>query len=696
MAEQRLSGVGVTPLSGVGTVVWYAPDAELDEPPAPESVDPDAERERFEAARDEAREEIRAERERTAERVGEAEAEVFDAHIQFLEDPQITEGVETAIDEGLPAEHAVTRTFDRFVEQFAEMEGRMAERADDLRDVRDRLVRVLVGGDRVDLSALPEGSVVLAERLTPSDTAQLDPERVAGFATVTGGRTSHAAIFARSLALPAVVGIGDALNDVADGADVVVDGTEGTLVVDPDDETREAAAGGEDVEIRADPVATADGTPIEVAANVGTEADIGPAADRGADGIGLYRTEFLFLDRTSPPDEDEQYTAYRGALEAFPEGRVIVRTLDIGGDKPVEYLDLPDEENPFLGERGIRRSLGPDADLFETQLRALLRAAGDDAGGDLSVMLPLVTTVEEVRKARDVLESVAADLDADGIGLYRTEFLFLDRTSPPDEDEQYTAYRGALEAFPEGRVIVRTLDIGGDKPVEYLDLPDEENPFLGERGIRRSLGPDADLFETQLRALLRAAGDDAGGDLSVMLPLVTTVEEVRKARDVLESVAADLDAEGEEYALPEFGVMIETPAAAFLAADLVEYVEFFSIGTNDLAQYVMAAERGNDRVADLGDYRQPAVLRAIRMTVEATEGTDVWVGMCGEMAGDPDLTELLVGLGLDELSMSAVTVPQVKGAVTETTLADARDVAERALAASTKDQVEDVLTETTQ
>jgi phosphotransferase system enzyme I (PtsI) len=566
MTEQRLSGVGVTPLSGVGTVVWYAPDAELDEPPAPESVDPDAERERFEAARDEAREEIRAERERTAERVGEAEAEVFDAHIQFLEDPQITEGVETAIDEGLPAEHAVTRTFDRFVEQFAEMEGRMAERADDLRDVRDRLVRVLVGGDRVDLSALPEGSVVLAERLTPSDTAQLDPERVAGFATVTGGRTSHAAIFARSLALPAVVGIGDALNDVADGADVVVDGTEGTLVVDPDDETREAAAGGEDVEIRADPVETADGTPIEVAANVGTEADVGPAADRGADGIGLYRTEFLFLDRTSPPDEDEQYTAYRGALEAFPEGRVVVRTLDIGGDKPVEYLDLPDEENPFLGERGIRRSLGPDADLFETQLRALLRAAGDDAGGDLSVMLPLVTTVEEVRKARDVLESVAADLDA----------------------------------------------------------------------------------------------------------------------------------EGEEYALPEFGVMIETPAAAFLAADLVEYVEFFSIGTNDLAQYVMAAERGNDRVADLGDYRQPAVLRAIRTTVEATEGTDVWVGMCGEMAGDPDLTELLVGLGLDELSMSAVTVPQVKGAVTETTLADARDVAERALAASTKDQVEDVLTETTQ
>ncbi|WP_336024982.1 phosphoenolpyruvate--protein phosphotransferase [Halobellus salinisoli] len=566
MTERRLSGVGVTPLSGVGTAVWYAPDADLDEPPAPETVDADAEIERFETARTDARAEIRAERERTAERVGEAEAEVFDAHVQFLDDPQITEGVEGEIESGLPAEHAVTRTFEGFIEQFEGMEGRMAERADDLRDVRDRLVRVLVGGDRIDLANLPEGSVVLAERLTPSDTAQLDPERVAGFATVTGGRTSHAAIFARSLALPAVVGVGEELHDVADGSEVVVDGTEGTLVVDPDDATREAAAGGEDVEIRPESVETADGTPIEVAANVGTRADLGPAAERGADGIGLFRTEFLFLDRQSPPDEDEQYEAYVDAIERFPDSRVVVRTLDIGGDKPIEYLDLPEEENPFLGERGIRRSLGPDADLFETQLRALLRAAGSDGGGQLSVMLPLVSTVEEVREAREVLESVAADLEDEGV----------------------------------------------------------------------------------------------------------------------------------KHAIPEFGVMIETPAAAFLAPDLAEHADFFSIGTNDLAQYVMAAERGNGRVAELGDYRQPAVLRAIRATVEATERTDVWVGMCGEMAGDPDLTELLVGLGLDELSMSAVTVPQVKRAVTETTTESARALAERALAASTKAEVEGVLTETIQ
>jgi phosphotransferase system enzyme I (PtsI) len=565
MTHRRFEGIGVTPLSGVGTVVWYTPDAELDDPPAPESVDAEAELTRFEDARATARDELTRERERTAERVGEEEAAVFDAHVQFLDDPQISEGVESRIGDGLPAEHAVTETFAGFVEQFEGMEGRMAERADDLRDVRDRLVRILTDGDRVDLSSLPEGSVVVAERLTPSDTAQLDPERVAGFVTVTGGRTSHAAIFARSLALPAVVGVGEELYDVADGAEVVVDGTDGAVVVDPDEETRAAAAVDESVEVRDERVSTADGTEIEVAANVGTGADVPPAADRGADGIGLYRTEFLFLDRSAPPDEDEQFEAYVEALETFPESRVVVRTLDIGGDKPVDYLDLPDEENPFLGERGIRRSLGPDADLFETQLRALLRAAGT----------------------------------ADGDGL------------------------------------------------------------------------------------------------AVMLPLVATVEEVEAARETLESVAADLDAEGVDYDLPEFGVMIETPAATFVADELTERVDFFSIGTNDLAQYVMAAERGNERVSDLGDYYQPAVLRAIRRTVEAAEGTDAWVGMCGEMAGDPDLTELLLGLGLDELSMSAVTVPQVKRAVAETDLDDAEALAERALAACTKDEVKRVLTATT-
>ncbi|WP_394740185.1 phosphoenolpyruvate--protein phosphotransferase [Natronococcus roseus] len=554
MAERTLTGTGATPRSGVGTVVWYSPDADLPDP-EDETVDPEAERRRFADARETARTELEAERERTAERVGEQEAEVFDAHRQFLADPQIEDGVESAIEDGLPVEHAVQRAFADPIEQFEGMGGRTAERADDLRDLRDRLVRILAGDDRVDLGELPEGSVVLAERLTPSDTARLDPDRVAGFATVTGGRTSHAAIFARSLALPAVVGVGDDLRDVAEGATVVVDGETGELVVGPSDERREAARATRDVEIREEPVTTADGVDIEVAANVGRPTELEAAKARGADGVGLYRTEFLFLDRDAPPDEDEQYETYREALETFPEGRVVVRTLDIGGDKPIPYLELPDEENPFLGERGIRRSLGPDADLFETQLRALLRAAVDGEGR-LAIMFPLVATPEELT---DALETVSAVADA-------------------------------------------------------------------------------------------------------------------------------LDEEGVDYAIPELGVMIETPGAVFTAPELAAQVDFLSIGTNDLTQYVMAAARENERVAELREPRHPAVLRAIARAVEAAHEHDAWVGMCGEMAGDPELTELLVGLGLDELSMSAVTVPEVKAAVREVDTEDAAERASGALEAATSVQ----------
>jgi phosphotransferase system enzyme I (PtsI) len=560
-SERRLQGEGATPLSGVGRVVWYRPETDVDLPDPPETgVDAAAELGRFHEAREAARTELEREREETRERVGESEAEVFGAHLQFLSDPQIEEGVEESVERGLPAPHAVREAFAGPIEQFESMDGRMAERADDLRDVRDRLLRLLTGGERVDLRALPEGSVVLAERLTPSDTAQLDADVVAGFVTATGGRTSHAAIFARSLALPAVVGVGDALYGVNEGEEVLVDGETGEVVIDPTEETKASATGGFDAPVRSEPVTTSDGVGIEVAANVGRPAEIDAAVERGADGVGLYRSEFLFVDRESPPTEDEQYEAYRDALDAFPDGRVVVRTLDVGGDKPVPYLELPEEENPFLGDRGIRRSLGADADLFETQLRALLRAATDGAGR-----------------------------------------------------------------------------------------------------------------------------------LAVMLPLVSTVEEVQEARSRLDAVAAGLGEEGTAHAEPEFGVMIETPAAVFMRTDLAREVDFFSIGTNDLAQYVMAAARGNERVAELRDFRQPAVLRAIRETVRAADGEDCWVGMCGEMAGDPELTELLVGLGLDELSMSAVTVPAVKDRVVNVDTGAAAALATDVAGASTRAEVLDRL-----
>ena len=578
---RRFSGVGTTPAAGVGTAVWYTsepelgdvstsdtsaadadavggdPDADDVDATGADAIDADTELERFEAARDAVRDASRCERERAAERLGESEAAVFDAHVQFLDDPQVTDGVEAEIDDGVPADRAVARTFAAFIDRFEGIEGRTAERADDLRDVRDRLLRRLTGEARDDIADLPPGSVVLADRLTPSDTARLDPESVAGFATVAGDRTAHAAIFARSLGIPAVVGVGDALHGIGADTRVLVDGVEGEIVVDPDAATRDAAGGDESAEIRTAPVTTADGTPIEVAANVGTSADLAAATEHGADGIGLFRTEGLFLDRTSPPDEADQYEAYRDALATFPEGRVVVRTLDIGGDKPVESLSVPEEANPFLGERGIRRSLGPDADVFETQLRALLRAAATESSGELSVLLPMVSTVGEVVAARETMESVAAELDA----------------------------------------------------------------------------------------------------------------------------------AGEAFTIPELGVMIETPAAALLADELVDHVDFLSVGTNDLTQYVMAAERGNQRVTDLADPRHPAVLRAIRSAVVAAEGADAWVGLCGEMAGDPAVTELLVGLGIEELSVAPAAVPRAKRAVTEVRDAAAHDLAARALAAATIDEV---------
>ena len=558
-----LTGVGSTPLSGAGTARWYRPEADLTlpDPPEPSAVDADAELSRFEAARDEAREAIRRARDRTAARVGEDEAAVFDAHEGFLDDPELVGDVEDAIGDGVVAEHAVHDRFAAAIEQFEALDGRMAERADDLRDVRDRLLRALLNVDGLtDVADLPDGTVLLAERLTPSDTAELNPDAVAAIATVAGGRTAHAAIIARSLSIPAVVGVGESLRDVADGDDVLVDGTDGRVVVDPDPAER-AAADADEAAAIAERVATADGRPVEVAANVGSEAELPPAAEKGADGIGLFRTEFLFLDREAPPSEDEQYEAVTAALSAFPDDRVVVRTLDVGGDKQVPYLDLPSETNPFLGRRGIRLSLDEHRDLFETQLRALLRAAASEDGDGLAVMFPLVSRLEEVDAALDAVESAAADLDAAGV----------------------------------------------------------------------------------------------------------------------------------DHAVPELGAMVETPAAVFLADRLADRLDFLSIGTNDLAQYVMAADRENDGVADYHDPLHPAVLRAVDRTTSAAAGTDAWVGMCGEMAGDPALTELLVGLGLDELSMSAVTVPAVKERVRAVDAADATALAEAALACETRAGVRDAL-----
>jgi len=559
---RTLSGTGSTPLSGVGRARWHRPDADLALPerPAPDRTDVETERARFETARDEVREALEGARERAEERVGNEEAAIFEAHRQFLDDPQLAEDVEAAIADGTPAPHAVADRFDDAIAEFEGMDGRMADRADDLRDVRDRLLAALLDVERVDLSTLPPGTVLLAERLTPSDTAELDPEAVAAIATASGGRTSHAAIIARSLAIPAVVGVGEELLEVPEGSDVLVDGEAGEVVVDPG-EGRRVEAGGTGAPVRSERVTTTDGRELEVAANVGSVAELEPAAARGADGIGLLRTEFLFLDRERPPSEDEQYEAFTDALAAFPGDRVVVRTVDVGGDKPLPYLDVPAETNPFLGRRGVRLSLEEHADLFEVQLRAVLRAAAGENGSGLGLMFPMAARIEEVEAALDRVEAVADTLDSEGV----------------------------------------------------------------------------------------------------------------------------------EYAVPDLGAMVETPAAVLLAGELAERLEFLSIGTNDLTQYVMAADRENDAVADLHDPLHPAVLRAIDRTVRAADAEDARVGMCGEMAGDPALTELLVGLGLDELSMSAVTVPAVKERVAETDAETARSLAADALDCRTREEVRELL-----
>ena len=567
MTERRLEGVGATPTVGLGTARWYRPVdvTDLGEPPAPESIDTPAERERFETAQTEATAELEAERERTRERVGDSEAKVFDAHLQFLRDPQIEAGVDEALEDGLPAPNAVKAAFEGPIAQFEGMEGMMAERADDLRDIRDRLLRLLTDSGRTDLGDLPDNSVVLAELLTPSDTAQLDPDAIAGIATMKGGRTAHAAIIARSLGIPAVVGIGQALEAIEDKTEVVVDGEAGVVIADPDESTRTRAKQSSQTPVVDEAVSTSDGTAIEVAANLGTPVEAQPAVDQGADGVGLFRTEFLFQDRSAAPDETEQYEAYLEVCETFSE------------------------------------------------------------------------------------------------------------------------------AVDEPRIVVRTLDVGGDKPIDYLDLDPDQNGFLGARGIRLSLDEHADLFESQLRALLRVAATDAGAGLAVMFPLVSTVEELEAALDVVDSVAYELDSEGVEYAMPELGVMVETPASTYLADAFAERVDFLSIGTNDLTQYIQSAQRDLDRMSDYQDPLAPAVLRAVDRTVRAGHAGGAWVGMCGEMAGDPELTELLVGLGLDELSMSAVTVPDVKSEVREIETDEAEALADSVVAVDTLAEVRELL-----
>jgi len=552
-------GVAVGPVQLPGGAPW----PELDEVPAPATaVDAAEERGRLDRALATAAERLTASREQLEQRAGNGAAEMVGAQLLLLEDPAVLEPARDAIDAGdADAAGAWAAAVRDVLETYVEVEDAyLAERAEDLRAVGREVLADLLGVERA--ARVPRG-VVVAEELSPGETAKLDPEEVDGIVTAAGSPTTHAALLARALGIPAVVAVGPGALLLEEGREVVVDGTTGRVETTPDAtriaEVRErrAAAGRAREALRvaaAGPAVTRDGTVIQVGANVGLPAEASRAAHEGADGVGLLRSEFLFLDRDRAPDEDEQVAAYTAVCEALGGRPVVLRTLDVGGDKPLPYIDLPVEANPFLGTRAVRLGLREPA-LFTTQLRAALRVA---ATHPLHLLLPMVATLAEIEAVRGLLDDARAALLAEGLPV-----------------------------------------------AEHLPL----------------------------------------------------------------------------------GVMVEIPALALKVAHLVDSVDRLSIGTNDLTQYTMAAERGNPALADLADPLDPAVLRLIGEVGAAAVGHDVTVSVCGDVASDPELAALLLGLGARELSVPPIDVPAVKEAVRAVHLDDARRLATRAMAAGSSDEV---------
>ncbi len=537
----RLDGVAASEGVAVGPVYVHLPGELKPERETISEGGVEEELERFRGAIATVVEKLSATAEEMREGGSEGEAGIFEAHVEMAEDPELGSEVEERV-RGLESpEAAVLAVGEEFAALFADMEDEyLAARADDVRDVASQIAAELMGGKAAGLEALAEPSVILALNLAPSDTARIPKGMALGFVVAEGSRTSHVSIMARSFGIPAVVGVGSALEDALGAKTVALDGTEGYAIADPDadavshfeqkqrDNAAEAALLEEYKHVEA---RTKDGRRIEVAANIGSAEEAEGALAWGAEGVGLFRTEFLFMKRTDLPSEEEQYEAYREVAEAFGGKPVVVRTMDVGGDKDLPGVDQPEEENPFLGWRGIRMC---------------------------------------------------------------------------------------------------------------LDVPG--------------------LFKPQLRALLRAA---PYGRLKVMFPMVVDTVELRGAKRILEECRQELEREGREYGELEVGIMVETPAAAIRASDLASEVSFFSIGTNDLVQYTLAADRGNERLTRLQSADHPAVLDLIGKTCEAAKEAGIWVGVCGEAAGEPEMVPKLVEFGVTELSMSAPSIPRAKKAISE-------------------------------
>lgn len=513
---------------------------------------------RIEMALEAARAELQQLHENMFTRIGADEAAIFQVHRDLLDDPDLRQIVQDQLAAGQSAAEAWQSATQQQAVALADIaDPLLAERAADVRDVGERVLRLLTHAAAPPLELPAEPFVLVAHDLTPSETAALDPARVLGFCTAVGGPNAHTAILARALGLPAIVSAGAAMLEIADHTPVILDGSAGTLRIVPDQATIAAARASQTAlaERRAAALAdatqsavTSDGHRVEIVANVGGVDDARKAAAAGAEGVGLLRTEFLFLERDQAPTEDEQYAVYRDIVQALNGQPVIVRTLDIGGDKPLPYLALPPEENPFLGRRGIRLCL----------------------------------------------------------------------------------------AYP-------------------------------------------DLLRQQLRAIFRAA---AHGPLRIMFPMIADVSEVRAARKMIDEIRAELDAPAVEV-----GIMIEVPAAALMADVLAPEIDFFSIGTNDLTQYTLAMDRTNPTVAAQADGLHPAVLRLIERTVQGAHAMGKWVGVCGELGSDAQAVPILIGLDVDELSVSAPAIPTVKAQIRSLALHDCRERARRALCCATAAEV---------
>lgn len=519
--------------------------------------DAEGEIERLDGAIAQADEQITEIYEKALKESTEADAEIFQAHKMILRDPELLTEVKNMIREnGVCAEFAMRQTAKKFSDMMAAMDDEyFAARATDILDVGNRVVRVLLGVAESPTENLKEPSVICADDLTPSDTILLNKTLVLGFCTARGSATSHTAILARGLGIPAVAGAGEELLAIENGTSIIADGTRGEVIVEPPDqmlvEYRQRIQASETIHTEAvlhakEPAVTKDGVELEIAANIGNVAGAENALANGAEGVGLLRTEFLYLERDALPTEEEQYQAYRAILDVFGDMPVILRTLDVGGDKEIRYMNLAAESNSFLGQRALRLCL-VRPDVFKPQLRAALRAG---VARNLKIMFPMVATASEVREARKVLE----------------------------ECEQ--------------------------------ELRDEGIPFA-------------------------------------------------------ENI--------------EIGIMVEIPSAALVADQLAREVDFFSIGTNDLSQYTMAADRTNPKVAALSDAFYPAVLRLVRDVIQAAHAEGKWVGMCGELAGEPLAAPILLGLGLDEFSMSPPMVPVIKQILRELNAKEMEAVADEAL-----------------